>query len=198
MPPDATATKKRLLDAAYDEFAQFGLAGARVDRIGAAAKANKRLIYVHFGVKEELFDVVVARAMATFVEAVPFTVDDLGGYAGALFDHLLDDPRMLRLNIWAQLERPKPTAAELDQYRGKVATVAAAQRGGTLAWEADPVDVLALILGLIVAWAGASPALRSLAPEEPWSPERIRGHRGALVAAVRTLTQSTSASTTPG
>lgn len=190
MPPDATATKKRLLDAAYDEFAQFGLAGARVDRIGAAAKANKRLIYVHFGVKEELFDVVVARTMAALVEAVPFTVDDLAGYAGALFDYLLGNPKMLRLNIWAQLERPAPTAAELDQYRGKVAAVTAAQRDGTLGWAADPVDVLALILGLIVSWAAASPALRSLAPEEAWSVERLRAHRAALVAAVGTLAQN--------
>jgi AcrR family transcriptional regulator len=190
MPPDATATKKRLLDAAYDEFAQFGLAGARVDRIGAAAKANKRLIYVHFGVKEELFDVVVARTMAQLVEAVPFTAGDLAGYAGALFDYLLDNPKTLRLNIWAQLERPEPTAAEIDQYREKVAAVAAAQGGRKLAWDADPVDVLALVLGLVVAWAAASPALRSFAPGEPWSPERLHLHRGAMVAAVRALTQS--------
>jgi len=58
MPPDASATKARLLQAATEEFTAYGMAGARVDRIAARAGANKRLIYVHFGTKEELFDIV--------------------------------------------------------------------------------------------------------------------------------------------
>ncbi len=44
MVRDAEATKKRLLDAAAAEFAEFGIAGARVDRIALAAKANKSMI----------------------------------------------------------------------------------------------------------------------------------------------------------
>ena len=56
MPPDATDTKRRLLKAAYEEFSARGLAGARVDRIAAAAKANKQAIYAHFGNKDDLFD----------------------------------------------------------------------------------------------------------------------------------------------
>ena len=43
MPGDAQATKRRLLAAATAEFAAHGLAGARVDRIAAAARANKAL-----------------------------------------------------------------------------------------------------------------------------------------------------------
>ncbi|MCU1609211.1 MAG: TetR family transcriptional regulator, partial [Pseudonocardiales bacterium] len=39
--------RARLLDAAFAEFAQHGLAGARVDRIAEAAQANKGLIYVY-------------------------------------------------------------------------------------------------------------------------------------------------------
>jgi AcrR family transcriptional regulator len=44
MPGDAEATKRRLLDAARDEFAAYGIAGARVDRIAEAAQANKAQI----------------------------------------------------------------------------------------------------------------------------------------------------------
>ena len=40
MVGDAQATRQRLLDAAAAEFAAFGFAGARVDRIAAAAKSN--------------------------------------------------------------------------------------------------------------------------------------------------------------
>ena len=52
---DAEATKARILKAAKSEFARLGLGGARVDEIAAKAKANKRMIYHHFGDKESLF-----------------------------------------------------------------------------------------------------------------------------------------------
>ncbi|ABY22864.1 transcriptional regulator, TetR family [Renibacterium salmoninarum ATCC 33209] len=37
MARDAQATKQRLLEAAVQEFSQYGIAGARVDRIAAVA-----------------------------------------------------------------------------------------------------------------------------------------------------------------
>jgi AcrR family transcriptional regulator len=51
----AEATRARILEAAVQEFAASGLAGARVDEIAARAGANKRMLYVHFGSKEELW-----------------------------------------------------------------------------------------------------------------------------------------------
>lgn len=60
----ATATRQRILDAALGEFAAKGLAGARVDEIAARAGANKRMLYAHFGSKEELWLVVLEGAYA--------------------------------------------------------------------------------------------------------------------------------------
>ncbi|MER6192921.1 TetR/AcrR family transcriptional regulator [Streptomyces cyaneofuscatus] len=188
MPPDATATKKRLLKAAYDEFAQFGLAGARVDRIAEAAKANKRLIYVHFGNKDDLFDLVVANSLEDLAKAVPFTAEDLPGYAGSLFDYLLEHPQVLRLTGWSQLERPDAPPAQVDAYRPKIGAIADAQQHNLVTEEVAPADVLALLLGLTTAWANASPALRSLADQPPWDRERLRIHRAAMIAAVQALT----------
>ena len=37
-----------ILAAARDEFAEYGLGGARVDRIAERAGLNKRLIYYYF------------------------------------------------------------------------------------------------------------------------------------------------------
>jgi len=51
----AAATRQRILDAALVEFAEKGLAGARVDEIAARADANKRMLYAHFGSKEALW-----------------------------------------------------------------------------------------------------------------------------------------------
>ena len=52
-----------------------GLAGGRVDRIAAAAAANKRAIYDYFGDKEGLFDAAVSRVVGDLNEANPL----LGG-----------------------------------------------------------------------------------------------------------------------
>lgn len=60
----AAATRQRILDAALAEFAEKGLAGARVDEIAARAGANKRMLYAHFGSKEELWLVVLEGAYA--------------------------------------------------------------------------------------------------------------------------------------
>jgi AcrR family transcriptional regulator len=64
LSPRAAATRQRILDAALVEFAEKGLAGARVDDIAARAGANKRMLYAHFGSKEELWLVVLERAYA--------------------------------------------------------------------------------------------------------------------------------------
>ena len=52
---DAERTRTRILAAATRESARQGLGGARVDRIAAAAGANKRMLYYYFGSKERLF-----------------------------------------------------------------------------------------------------------------------------------------------
>jgi TetR/AcrR family transcriptional regulator len=52
---DPVATRQKLLAAARREFAQSGLAGARVDEIAARAGVNKQLVYHYFGDKDALY-----------------------------------------------------------------------------------------------------------------------------------------------
>ena len=59
---DPEGMRLRILDAAKEEFATHGLAGARVDRIAAKAGANKRMLYYHVGKKEELYLTVLEGA----------------------------------------------------------------------------------------------------------------------------------------
>jgi len=61
---DPERNQGRILKAATDEFARFGLGGARVDRIAARAGANKRMLYYYYGNKEELFLAVLEAAYA--------------------------------------------------------------------------------------------------------------------------------------
>ena len=52
---DPDRTRGRILGAAVQEFARYGLGGARVDRIAERAGANKRMLYYYFGDKDGLF-----------------------------------------------------------------------------------------------------------------------------------------------
>jgi len=61
---DPEGTRARILAAARDEFARYGLGGARVDRIAEAAGTNKRMLYYHVGNKQSLYLTVLEAAYA--------------------------------------------------------------------------------------------------------------------------------------
>src|ERR1700710_1895610 len=63
-PPDpleAARTKERLVEAAIKEFAEFGLSGARVERIAERAEINKQAIYYYFRDKDDLYSFALER-----------------------------------------------------------------------------------------------------------------------------------------
>jgi AcrR family transcriptional regulator len=59
---DADRSQSTILAAARGEFAEYGLGGARMDRIAERAGLNKRLIYYYFEDKEKLFQAVLEQA----------------------------------------------------------------------------------------------------------------------------------------
>ncbi len=78
MPPyDRAQTTRRIFDAAVQEFAAEGIAGARVDRIAQRADSNKALIYSYFGNKEQLFATVLQSRLTDLAEAVELRPDGL-------------------------------------------------------------------------------------------------------------------------
>ena len=152
MPYDSAATKARILRAATSEFAAYGLAGARVDRIAAAADANKQLIYAYFGNKEALFDAVLDSHIDDLLDAVPFDATDLPGYAQRLVAFDEANPDLGRLARWHLLERPgvlwqlPQSAASMGR---KVAALAQAQADGVVDDTLPPDRLLSMLLALI-------------------------------------------------
>lgn len=59
---DAEATKTSILDAAEEEFAAYGLLGARTEAIAARTGVTKAMIYYYFQSKEQLYEAVLERA----------------------------------------------------------------------------------------------------------------------------------------
>jgi AcrR family transcriptional regulator len=187
MAGDAAATKRRLIAAATEEFARHGIAGARVDRIAAAATSNKAQIYHYFGSKDDLFDAVFDELVAATVRETPLDPDDLPGYAAGLFDRYEADPDIMRLATYYRLERADtrpPLQARIDANSAKVAKLAAAQKAGTLSKAFAPADLLILVTTIAAMWTVLTPEDDAVAPRRG----RTRAHRrGVVVDAVRAV-----------
>ncbi|GAA0598002.1 TetR family transcriptional regulator [Kribbella sandramycini] len=190
MARNSTATRALLLKAATDEFAQHGIAGARVDRIAAAAGYNKNMLYVHFGSKDALFDIVFEAAVAEIVDAVPFTADDLPGYAGRLFDFHFSHPQLMRLARWHSLERGVANAdlaAIAKANSAKSKALAAAQAAGAVRAELPPGLLITLVVSMATAWSEGTPE-----PVTTAGRAAVTARRKAVVQAVEQLTTSRS------
>lgn len=150
------ATSRRILDAAAGEFAERGIAGARIDRITAAARTNKAQVYAYFGSKESLFDAVIADRASQLMSSVDFDAGDLPGWAVAMYDENLRNPRLVRLLTWLRLERrPTGELADDTDHAPKLAEIARAQAAGVVR-DGPPFDLFALVLSMAFAWSAAS------------------------------------------
>ncbi|GAA4557388.1 TetR family transcriptional regulator [Planotetraspora kaengkrachanensis] len=165
----AEATRERILDAALEEFSTFGVAGARVDRIAHKAGCNKNLIYIYFESKEKLFTTLLQRHLADVNLHMPFTADDLPGFAGKVYDFATAHPEILRLLAWSTLEQ----SAQLPETRAEsfdymAAAVIDGQREGRIDPGFEPEFLVTTLMAIATAWSPALPfgtSTRHPAPE---------------------------------
>ncbi|MBL1074944.1 TetR family transcriptional regulator [Nocardia sp. 2] len=161
-PRDPDATRARIFEAATAEFAEYGIAGARVDRIARNAKANKQLIYAYFGDKQQLFHQVLEHAMLELVNAVTDTIEDLDRWIDEHIDYHSAHPELLRLLMWEALELgDQPTAGELRaaRYAAKRHWIAVAQDKGLIRSDMPPGQILLSIMS-VINYPFAVPQLR--------------------------------------
>ena len=162
-----SATRQRIVEAATAEFAEHGIAGARIERVVAAARTNKAQLYAYFGSKEALFDSIFAASLERILDVVPIDSDDLADWAVRLYDEYLLRPDLIRLATWHRLERRRAGHLVEDDERldaGKLAAIAAAQRSGSVV-AGDPFDVMALVIALSMAWSPVSNVYAATADE---------------------------------
>ncbi|GAA4941283.1 TetR family transcriptional regulator [Streptomonospora halophila] len=161
-PRDSAATRRKLLEAGREEFAEHGIAGGRIDRIAERAGVNKERVYGHFGSKEKLFQAVLEAVKAEHAASLPRPGEDVGEWVGRLYDAHAANGTMVRLLMWEALyfeDRPLPEdGARSDVYAAKVLALA-----GSLGVEPDSAAAMSL-LSLIGmgAWPFAMPHLARL------------------------------------
>jgi AcrR family transcriptional regulator len=170
------ATRQRILDAATREFAEHGIAGARVERIVAEARTNKAQLYAYFGSKDGLFDAIFFASLERIVTIVPIDVTDLADWAVRLYDEYLRRPDLIRLATWTRLER-RPTGylvADADRLdAAKLTALAGAQAAG-LVRAGDPFDLMAMVIAMSMAWSPVSNVYAATEREPPAVHERRR------------------------
>jgi AcrR family transcriptional regulator len=186
MDRTSAETKQRLLTAATEEFAAHGIAGARTGRIARSAGVNEALLFRYFGNKQELFAIVYDQLVQQTVGDVPLDPSDLPAYAGALFDYYQDHEHVLRLSIWATLERPRAAAtlAVQSATAAKIAALQQAQAAGIVSARLEPEELLAVIVQLSLTGTAASPSLSG-------DFDRAR-RRSSIVAAVEAISEQST------
>jgi TetR/AcrR family transcriptional regulator len=166
---DAERSRQALLDAALDEFAEHGYAGARVADIAQRAGVNKQLINYYFGSKEGLY---LAVQQAWLDREADFAPPDLP-LTELVVRYLQDavrDPRALRLLLWRGLADDRAPGGDrtrqpdLDQVRAR-------QAAGEVADGLDPAAVLLAGMGMIAAPLAMPQVARELFGMDPASEE---------------------------
>ena len=101
---DPEATQRALLAAAVAEFAEKGLAGARIDEIARRSGVNKQLVYHHFGNKDDLYQAALEQVYAEIrAHERELKLGDLPPLAameklvGFSFDYLVEHPEFIAL-----------------------------------------------------------------------------------------------------
>ncbi|GAA4190735.1 TetR family transcriptional regulator [Gryllotalpicola kribbensis] len=171
------ATSRRILDAAAAEFAEFGIAGARVERITAAAQTNKAQLYGYFGSKDGLFDAVIADRVTSTTAAIPFDVERIPEWAVQVYDENLRHPELTRLIAWVRLERRRSgTWFDGSDHDAKLAAITEAQAEGRIR-QGDPFTLLTMIISMASTWSAASEVYTATADE----PESVHESRRTLL-----------------
>jgi len=183
------ATRDRILAAAKKEFAQYGVAGARINRIANDASASKERLYAYFPSKEALFAAVTERLVSDFTARTALFGDDLSGYAGLLFDMYIEQPDSTRLSDWLDLQADDELVDGEGQARilqPKIDEIRHGQQAGHIDSSWDPVQLYTLVFEIARTMAAPN-AIVSRLGQANGSPDSVESRRQAVVTAVERL-----------
>jgi AcrR family transcriptional regulator len=190
---DPEGTRARILQAAVEEFAEHGSAGARVDRIAAKAEANKESIYRYYGSKKDLLRRVLDEYLLARGNETGPDPEDPVAYPADLVRAHAADPALSRLLAWEGLE----TKGAIDEqsvrerqvhYDGKLSALEKAQRDGIIDPALDPRHLLSAFLGMAV-WLFVSPQSARMVFGRPVDDAMIEAHADFLLECARRIAE---------
>jgi AcrR family transcriptional regulator len=197
---DAEATKTSILDAAEEEFAKDGLAGARVDAISAKTGVTKAMIYYYYKSKEQLYKAVLERA---FTKRVSETEGmDIGGssaedalvsWLSSVLDACARNKNMSSIMVYEAVQNRGKYYKQLSissLYKPLCDILERGMNSGQFR-EIDPLHAAVNLVGMCAFYFCVHENVKHLWPPgtDPLSPEMSRAHAAEVidmaVAAVR-------------
>ena len=159
---EASDTRENILDTATREFADKGLAGARIDEIAEKTSSSKRMIYYYFGGKDELYRAVLERAYARIREQEVDEAfekkpprDALAAIIGNNFDYHFAHPEFVRLVMNENVHHGEHIAQIANMKRRNSSVIAALEtilrkgaEQGVFRAGIDPIDAHSMISSL--------------------------------------------------
>jgi len=185
-------SRAAILQAAVEEFAEYGIAGARTDRIAHAARVNKALLYYYFKDKDALYEAVLDHVFNGMRERVlPVLESDLEPrekllkYVGTYFDYIAANPlfprvvqsEWMRVGLHAspQMFRiAREYFAPIYKQMGELLREGA-QKGQLR--RVNPMDFLPSLVGIVIFYFSTATAMKALLKVDPLSKERIAERR---------------------
>lgn len=190
--PRRPGTVQRILRAAEENFAERGLAGARIGAIARAARVNKALLYYYFSSKEELHRSTLTTLFRQLREQASAALDGGGSpreqllrYINSYFDFMVAHPNYPRLfERELMSEEPRLVALVQENLRPLQRRLNALLRAGMADGEfreVDPQHTIFTLVAMTVFYFAAVPVLTQLWGSDPLAPRRVAARRRAIL-----------------
>jgi TetR/AcrR family transcriptional regulator len=189
-------SRSAILQAAAQEFAEHGIAGARTDEIARQARVNKALLYYYFKDKETLYGAVLDHAFAGLKTTVFRALDGslpprekMMAYAGAYFDFIASNqlyPRLMQREMMRAREGQSPHIDRMIKtyFQPVFARLSEVMREGIADGEfrpVNPVHFVPSMVAVIVFYFSSAPMMQKIVGFNPFTPERIAERRAAVL-----------------
>jgi len=195
----APSTRDAILQAAIQEFAGEGIAGARTDAIARAAGVNKALLYYYFKDKETLYGATLDYVFSGLAARLRVALDaplppreKVLAYVTAHFDYVASSgcyPRVVMSEMMRAGRHGSPHLKHVAKtyFRPLQAQLFQVFREGIAAGEFRPVDpphFVMSVVALIVFYFAAAPMVAAVSGADPLAPARIAERRAAVLDTV--------------
>lgn len=189
-------SRAAILQAAAQEFAEFGIAGARTDAIARMARVNKALLYYYFTDKETLYGAVLDHAFAGMKTTVFQVLDSdlpprekIVAYVGAYFDFIASNQIYPKLMQREMMRAGAGDTIHFDRlvkiyFQPIYRRVRELLQKGIAEGEfrnVDPTHFVPSMIAMIVFYFSSAPVMQRIVRFNPLSPRRIAQRRAAVL-----------------
>ncbi|MGE5110349.1 MAG: TetR/AcrR family transcriptional regulator [Acidobacteriaceae bacterium] len=192
----AEKSRRAILEAATAEFADAGIAGARIDAIAKAAGVNKALLYYYYHDKEALYGAALEHTVGGLLEQLVRILDadhtpgfKVLAYALTHFNYVAAHPHYRRMIQHEMMRAGTGESRHFKKlvhefFRPLLHRLTEVLEGGIEAEEFRHVDVPQFVqsmIAVVVFYFTAAPVVRAVAGFDPLSTQALDRRRRAML-----------------